>query len=353
MRKNKPTSKPLPKKLNFLITIHEPILSDDNLDWMDKILWSKINQLDGQNGCFASNKYLAEFMGMSRAWITNRLTQLKKKGYLFEKSFDGRKRTLRCITPYESDISLLKFSKQPTKNRLSDQNVPFIDKEKNNKNISHGTSNLFETKHLNLSSMLLRKQTKKHPSLMRNIPPSAKENGALEISKLERIDKYTFKEIKNALLWGIEDKFWSRQILSAASIRNKSRNQNTKFKNLFIAYLSDHKEYDTAAKPIPDAILKDISTEDQKIIEMIQEKYYPFDGFKLSEILPQMKIGYKKLSRAPGELRDFRYFVYQYIKFLKEQTWLNTPNLANFRLGGAVWKKFIEHLEDNRMVIGG
>lgn len=200
---------------------------------MDKILWSQIHQLDQKDGCFASNKYLAEIMKRSVPWISQRIAKLKKIGYLFEESFDGRKRILRCIIPSELNTSLIKFIRQPYKIYKADSNVPIIVKKKELKEIYPPVNQ----KWINLSSKQIRETKKLYPDLMKNIPSSSKNNGAIELEKLERIDKFKYQEIKSSILWAVQDSFWGTKILSCASIRNKSKNGNTKFKNMFIAYL--------------------------------------------------------------------------------------------------------------------
>lgn len=61
----------------------------------ETILLSEINSLDGDEGCTASDPYLAGFMGCSRTAIQNHISNLRAKGYVFTESFNGRKRVLR------------------------------------------------------------------------------------------------------------------------------------------------------------------------------------------------------------------------------------------------------------------
>lgn len=59
-----------------------------------------------------------------------------------------------------------------------------------------------------------------------------------EIDKLNRLDKFTFKDIELVLKNVIEDKFWSKQIISLRGVRKKStRNGQTKFQNAAVKCL--------------------------------------------------------------------------------------------------------------------
>ena len=64
--------------------------------------------MDNENGCFASNKYLAEFIGVSITSISLGIKKLMDLGYVETESFDGRKRVLRilndCIQEVESQL---------------------------------------------------------------------------------------------------------------------------------------------------------------------------------------------------------------------------------------------------------
>ncbi|WP_228123097.1 hypothetical protein [Lactobacillus helveticus] len=50
---------------------------DENLTIMEVVLITEIDSLDGENGCFASNKHFADFLGMFR-------DQSKKKENLYQ-----------------------------------------------------------------------------------------------------------------------------------------------------------------------------------------------------------------------------------------------------------------------------
>lgn len=71
---------------------------DDNLKMTEIFLISEINSLDNGQGCFASNNYLADFMGVTASWVSRTVTSLKNKGYItvnYER--DGKAITKRII----------------------------------------------------------------------------------------------------------------------------------------------------------------------------------------------------------------------------------------------------------------
>lgn len=78
------------------IWIPAHIWLDERLGSLDKIILAEIDSLDnGEKGCFATNKSLADFCKCSERKITESISLLKSIGYLYEESFDGRQRVLR------------------------------------------------------------------------------------------------------------------------------------------------------------------------------------------------------------------------------------------------------------------
>lgn len=62
----------------------------------EKILLAEIDSLaTTEKGCFASNEYFANFLGLSESRIAHILGDLKKKGLVYQSYFDGRTRGLK------------------------------------------------------------------------------------------------------------------------------------------------------------------------------------------------------------------------------------------------------------------
>lgn len=72
---------------------------DERLTALEKMILIEIDSLDNEDGCYASNDYLAKFCQCSQTKVSSAISKLKKLGYIKVASFDGRKRILRsCIT---------------------------------------------------------------------------------------------------------------------------------------------------------------------------------------------------------------------------------------------------------------
>ncbi len=74
------------------IWIPKEIYLEDGLNPVQKILLAEIDSLDNGEGCFASNEYLANFLEIETGSLANVLTDLRKKGWIIDRKFDGRKR---------------------------------------------------------------------------------------------------------------------------------------------------------------------------------------------------------------------------------------------------------------------
>jgi DNA-binding CsgD family transcriptional regulator len=74
------------------VWIPKEIYLDKNLSWTEKILLIEIQSLQGEDGCWASNQYLAEFLGLSEKTVKNLLTALRQKELLDTKTIDGSRR---------------------------------------------------------------------------------------------------------------------------------------------------------------------------------------------------------------------------------------------------------------------
>ena len=69
----------------------------------EKVLWAEIHSLFDREkgGCFAQNEYLMEFIGLKPTRFHEVLSNLKKKGWVVQISFNGRQRVLKACVPSE------------------------------------------------------------------------------------------------------------------------------------------------------------------------------------------------------------------------------------------------------------
>ena len=112
------------------VWIPKEIWLHKDLSLVEKCLLIEIDSLDNspERGCFASNKYFADFFQLSESRIANILTDLKKRGYIKQVYFDGRNRGLRsqhreiCFTE-NGKADLPKKGKQTTRKREHNNTV--------------------------------------------------------------------------------------------------------------------------------------------------------------------------------------------------------------------------------------
>ena len=106
------------------IWIPKEIYSNDKLSWSEKILLVEIDSLDNEDGCFASNFYFSEFLGVSEVRISNIIAKLKKLNYIEQLNFNGRQRILHSLLVYEFKADLnksLRQSQTKVKGRLKEK----------------------------------------------------------------------------------------------------------------------------------------------------------------------------------------------------------------------------------------
>lgn len=85
------------------VWIPKEIYLDERLGALDKIIFIEISSLDGKDGCFASNEYLAKFCQCSESKISRAIAHLIELGYIVVEKFNGRKRFLRAW-PFKNEI---------------------------------------------------------------------------------------------------------------------------------------------------------------------------------------------------------------------------------------------------------
>ena len=71
------------------------IILDTKLSWLQKNMWSVINSMQGNDGCFASDKYLSELFNVHPKHINRAIKGLIDLGYVIKIRFDGKKRYLK------------------------------------------------------------------------------------------------------------------------------------------------------------------------------------------------------------------------------------------------------------------
>ncbi|TGL33425.1 helix-turn-helix domain-containing protein [Leptospira perdikensis] len=109
-------------------------IEDLNLSHSQTKLYAEIVSLHDKGGCFASNRYFGEVLGLKMDTISRLITSLKKLGLLEQTGFDGRRRflkplfskpTLKELAPKESVLEKNPMRKEKEGKNLQ---VPTIQK---------------------------------------------------------------------------------------------------------------------------------------------------------------------------------------------------------------------------------
>ena len=124
------------------VWIPKEVWLDKRLNALEKIILAEIDSLDSEErGCWASNKYIADFCQCSESKVSKSITKLIELGYIYLQSFDGRQRELRSRLSnydrqsskiYEADSQkmLQSNTNNNTTNNQDINNVPQAEKTK-------------------------------------------------------------------------------------------------------------------------------------------------------------------------------------------------------------------------------
>lgn len=78
------------------VWIPKEIWLHEELSALEKVFLAEISSLDN-GGCYASNEYFSEFLGVGVATVTRMIKHLKELGLIEQVSFDGRTRILKSV----------------------------------------------------------------------------------------------------------------------------------------------------------------------------------------------------------------------------------------------------------------
>ena len=105
------------------IWITREIWLSAELSLMEKVLFVEIHSLDNERGCFASNRYFADFFAVSDRQIRTYLASLKSKGYIRVEIKNRNERTIRVAGKYarvpESELRRFQSDKYQVIKKMS------------------------------------------------------------------------------------------------------------------------------------------------------------------------------------------------------------------------------------------
>ena len=82
------------------VWIPKEIWLSPSLSLMEKVRFVVIHSLDNERGCFASNRYLADFFGVSDRQIRTYIGSLKEKGFVTVSIQNRNDRVIRTAGKY-------------------------------------------------------------------------------------------------------------------------------------------------------------------------------------------------------------------------------------------------------------
>jgi hypothetical protein len=82
------------------VWIPKEIWLSEQLSLMEKALFVEIQSLDNERGCFASNRYFADFFSISDRQIRKYVASLKSKGFVSVVVHDRNQRVIRAAGKY-------------------------------------------------------------------------------------------------------------------------------------------------------------------------------------------------------------------------------------------------------------
>jgi hypothetical protein len=87
------------------VWIPKEIWLSTELTLQEKVMLVEIDSLDNEDGCYASNQYFADFLGLSKDRISRIISMLYKKGYIFVELIykDGSKEISKRIIRINHD----------------------------------------------------------------------------------------------------------------------------------------------------------------------------------------------------------------------------------------------------------
>lgn len=104
------------------VWIPKEIWLDERLTYFEKAVYAEIDSLDGDEGCFASNKYLAGFLHCTERHVIRAIAHLKELGYIDTEVFDGRKRVIKICRIFSEpeQVQRVTFMSPPDTNVRAD-----------------------------------------------------------------------------------------------------------------------------------------------------------------------------------------------------------------------------------------
>ncbi len=119
------------------VFIPREVLLDPDISASGKIIFAIIQSLDNDKGCFASNEYIGEMLGLSESSVRSSIADLERKKYIERVVAENNMRTIRTCTTASFAQPRQISGDLPTENLATPRQKTGTYKTKNiNKNIN-------------------------------------------------------------------------------------------------------------------------------------------------------------------------------------------------------------------------
>lgn len=212
------------------IWIPKEILCNKNLGQTEKLLISSIFTLDSGKGCYATNGYFAEILGISKDRVSKVINKLIKSYYLNSEiiykttSKEVEKRILKvnsqkfmeglCENTFSPPDENSQEDKKEIYKKDNSRSFRETEKEKTKNHVFHEKSEPY------MLAQFLEEQIQKHTPEFK-ADETRRQRWAKDIDLMIRRDSLDPDKIADVIVWSHKSTFWRANILSGKKLREK------------------------------------------------------------------------------------------------------------------------------------
>ena len=342
MRRGSPPQSTEKTSLNLpSIGIPGEVLFHTELSETEKILFGILQALaQTEDGCWASNKFLSLRIGKKEQTVVNAIAKLKKWKFITaEYSFrpDGAQirhvfinPTPKHILKYLYPINI--FIDPPYKNINSNIREDKEEKETSLPLCWKDLSQKFGQARVRFTKRFLDAQKKNWPKKIKGCisPNSNQILGSLDcLDKLCRIDKFDFEKDIRPILEQVPDhEFWSGVILSLSTLRNKSKNGETKFVNLCISIERDIRSAPPSKQQLMNWYEATQQRPSDKELRCLRDSEMPHENHQAQR--------WSQVPSAKKLVREYEAWLDE-----DEQNWIEMRGAGLFKPTGKIFQSFL------------
>lgn len=212
------------------IWIPKEILYNKNLGQTEKLLISSIFTLDNGKGCYATNGYFADLIGISKGRVSKVINKLIKLCYLNSKIIcklttkEVEKRILKvnsqkfmeglCENTFSPPVENSQEDKKEIYKKDNSRSFRKTEKEKPKDRVFHEKSEPY------MLARFLEEQIQKHTPEFK-ADETRRQRWSKDIDLMIRRDSLDPDKIADVIVWAHKNMFWRANILSGKKLREK------------------------------------------------------------------------------------------------------------------------------------